>query len=96
MPSSSTRQPGIDVIQPKQDAIEFDKPAILNACAPLDTAPPGADKQEYKQRYESCLTGQQGEPSPSSSIRARARNSGVAACSGTPGDEVYDECLVDA
>ena len=87
---------GMNVIQPKQDAIEFDKPAILNACAPLDTAPPGADKAEYEQRYESCITGQQGKAIAVKLDKSEGTNSGVAACSGTPGDEAYDECLVDA
>jgi F-type H+-transporting ATPase subunit a len=76
---------GVSFIKLNQKALEFDKDKIKNACS-------GSDKEHSK----SCLQGQRGLAIAEKLDKKEHTTSGVASCSGSPGDPAYDTCLVDA
>lgn len=91
-----SKSAGISLIRPNQKTLDFDKAAIANACASFETAPAGASAAEYGEKHTSCTTGQRGLAIATKLDKKESTDSGVAACSGTPGDAAYDECLVKA
>jgi F-type H+-transporting ATPase subunit a len=76
---------GVSFIKLNQKALEFDKDKIKNACS-------GVDKADRK----GCTEGQRGLAIAEKLDKKEHTDSGVASCSGNPGDKAYDECLVDA
>jgi F-type H+-transporting ATPase subunit a len=76
---------GLNFIKLNQHAIEFDKDVITNACAGVD-----------KEQHEGCIQGQRGLVIAQRLDKKEHTNSGVASCTGPPGDATYDECLVTA
>jgi F-type H+-transporting ATPase subunit a len=91
-----SKSAGISLISPNQKSLEFDKAAIANACSSYATVPAGGDAAEFDKKHESCISGQRGLAIATKLDKKEGTESGVAACSGTPGDEAYDECLVTA
>jgi F-type H+-transporting ATPase subunit a len=91
-----SKSAGINLISPNQKALEFDKAAINNACSSYATVPAGEDTAEFDKKHESCISGQRGLAIAKKLDDKEHTESGVAACSGTRGDETYDECLVHA
>jgi F-type H+-transporting ATPase subunit a len=91
-----SKSAGINLINPNQKSLEFDKAAITNACSSYATVPAGGDAAEFDAKHTSCISGQRGLAIATKLDQKESTNSGVAACSGTPGDEAYDECLVHA
>jgi len=73
------------LIRPNQQALEFDKEQIASACSGIET-----------ERRPSCIEGQQGLAIAQKLDKKEHTNSGVASCNGSPGEEAYDECLIDA
>jgi len=91
-----SKSAGISLISPNQKSLEFDKAAIKSACANFETAPAGASAADYDKKHTSCTDGQRGLAIATKLDKKESTDSGVAACSGTPGDAAYDECLVKA
>lgn len=91
-----SKSAGISLIIPNKKSLEFDKAAIKNACAGFETAPVGASAADYDKKHTSCTNGQRGLAIATKLDQKESTDSGVAACSGTPGDAAYDECLVKA
>jgi F-type H+-transporting ATPase subunit a len=86
----------LGLIKPNDKALDFDKDLIKNTCAKYSAAPAGADAAEHDAKLESCTLGQRGLAIATKLDKKFHTESGVAACSGAPGDEHYDECLVHA
>jgi len=91
-----SRSAGISLIGLNRKAIEFDEAAITSACSGFETAPPGASAEEYAAKRESCVAGQRGLAIATRLDAKERTDSGVAACTGSPGESTYDECLVRA
>ncbi len=81
---------GVRLIQLNQKGLEF----VVNkaACSAYEStgATPSSDK------HDSCIKGQQGLAIAEKLDKKESTNSGVASCSGNPGDAAYDDCLVAA
>ncbi|HYM15715.1 MAG TPA: F0F1 ATP synthase subunit A [Dehalococcoidia bacterium] len=91
-----SKSAGISLISPNQKSLEFDKAAIAGACASYATPPAGADAAAFAAQHTSCLAGQRGLAIATKLDAKEGTASGVASCTGTPGDEAYDLCLVHA
>jgi F-type H+-transporting ATPase subunit a len=75
----------LSFIKLNQKALEFDEETIDSACEGFED-----------ERHDSCLEGQRGLAIANKLDEKQGTDSGVAACSGSPGDAAYDECLVGA
>jgi len=87
---------GVSLIKLNQKELSFDKDAIKAACAGYDTPPAGASAAEFEAKHASCTEGQRALAIATKLDKKEGTASGVAACSGTAGDEAYDQCLVKA
>jgi F-type H+-transporting ATPase subunit a len=76
---------GVNFIKLNQKALEFNKDSITAACSGVD-----------KQHHTSCIEGQRGLAIAQTLDKKEQTNSGVTSCSGSPGNQAYDVCLVDA
>ena len=87
---------GISFINRNQKSLDFGKDTIKNTCAQFDTAKPGEDAAKLAEEKTSCTSGQRGLAIATKLDAKEGTNSGVGACTGSPGDTAYDECLVKA
>jgi F-type H+-transporting ATPase subunit a len=76
---------GLSFIKLNQQALEFDKDKIKDACGGVDKA-----------HHTSCIEGQRGLAIAQKLDKKEHTNSGVTSCTGSPGEEAYDQCLVGA
>jgi F-type H+-transporting ATPase subunit a len=87
---------GISFINRNQKSLDFGKDTIKNNCSQFDTVQPGQDAAKVAEQKTSCTSGQRGLAIATKLDAKEKTNSGVAACTGRPGDATYDECLVKA
>ncbi|MDP9238791.1 MAG: F0F1 ATP synthase subunit A [Chloroflexota bacterium] len=85
---------GISFIKNNQKALEFEVDTAK--CSAYETQAAGATAAEAAGKHESCITGQRALAMAVKIDKKEGTSSGVAACSGTPGDATYDQCLVHA
>jgi F-type H+-transporting ATPase subunit a len=75
----------LNFIKLNQKALEFDRDKITAACG-------GVDKEQHK----GCIEGQRALAIAEKLDKKEHTESGVATCTGTAGEETYDECLIGA
>ncbi len=80
-----TKSGPLGFIKPNQKALEFNADEIDHACAGLSSA-----------QHTSCIDGQRGLAIATRLDTKEHTNSVVSACTGSPGDTGYNECLVQA
>jgi F-type H+-transporting ATPase subunit a len=85
---------GVSFIKSNQKALEFE--VDTSKCAQYETAATGTSAESNPAKHDSCITGQRALAMAQKIDAKEHTASGVASCSGTPGDAPYDQCLVHA
>lgn len=92
-----SKSAGISFIKTNQKALEFHKADIAAACSSFLTPPAGATPEQttlLDEKHTSCISGQRGKAIATKLDAKEGTVSGVAACTGAPGEAAYDGCLV--
>ena len=86
-----SKSAGISFIKNNQKALEFEVDTSKCGAYEAKTGAPDTSKQ-----LESCITGQRALAMAEKIDKKEGTASGVASCTGSPGEEAYDHCLVTA
>jgi F-type H+-transporting ATPase subunit a len=88
------RSAGISFIKNNQKALEFE--VDTSKCSLYVAPAAGMTAAEADEKHASCITGQRALAMAEKIDKKENTQSGVASCTGAPGDTTYDQCLVHA